>query len=102
MFDFALSGPVAGIVASFALLLVGLQMTTGTTDSSVYSYFPAIPIQILQFSRLGGSIVDASLGGVLTSSLTSDVPTIQLHPFAIAGYTGLVTNALNLLPLGSE
>jgi len=102
MFDFALSGPVAGIVASFALLLVGLQMTTGTTDSSVYSYFPAIPIQILQFSRLGGSIVDASLGGVLTSSLTSDVPTIQLHPFAIAGYTGLVTNALNLLPLGNS
>ena len=102
LFDFGFAGPTAGIVVSTILLLAGLQMTIGTTDAATYSYFPALSMELLNFSRLSGSIVDAFLGGALSSSLAADTPFLQLHPFAIAGYSGLVVNALNLLPLGSK
>lgn len=101
MFDFGISGPLTGIIISTILLFAGVQMTTATTDAAIYSYFPSLSMDVLKISRLGGSIIDAALNGALTSTLNSDVSSIQLHPFALAGYVGLIVNALNLLPLGS-
>merc|ERR1712029_899478 len=50
---------------------------------------------------LGGGMIDYLLGdGVLNSpDPSSDV--IKIHPFAIAGFGSLVTNALSLLPIGN-
>ena len=102
MFDFGISGPLTGVIISIILLGAGVQMTTATTDAAIYSYFPSLSVDALKISRLGGSIIDAALNGALTSTLNTDVSSIQLHPFALAGYIGLIINALNLLPLGSE
>ena len=106
MFDFSLAGPLTGMLASICALALGAQLTTATGDTS---YLPALPLEILRQSSLGGGLLDALLGpGVL------DVPpgalgtpavasmTIPLHPLAIAGYIGLVVNALSMLPVGSE
>lgn len=84
---------------STVLLFLGLQIQT--SPGTDFSYYPYLPVDFLKSSNVGGSIVDAFLGGILTSSYDPDVSEIQLHPFAIAGYTGLIINALNLLPLGN-
>lgn len=99
LFDFAAAGPTMGLLSSSALLFWGTQQGLSTTD---ISYFPSLPVEFLQLSSLAGSVVDAALGGVLTTNYTpEDVTAVQIHPLAVAGYCGVVINALNLLPLGS-
>lgn len=97
LFDFSVSGPVVGILASLTLLLTGLQMTN-VADASVSAYFPSLPVALVKSSSLGGTIIETLTGGALSPLLGSD--SLSLHPFAIAGYIGLLINALNLLPLG--
>lgn len=105
MFDFAVSGPLAGIVASTIALVVGAQLTAVTDPAS----FPALPLEILRQSTLGGGIIEAILGndilsipeGARGSELVNGM-TVPLHPVALAGYFGLVVNALALLPIGSK
>ena len=55
--------------------------------------------EILRISTLGATIVDYLLGGGVITSLSP--ATINLHPYTIAGYIGLVINALSLLPVGN-
>jgi hypothetical protein len=65
---------------------------------------PALPLDILRQSTLGGAIIDQIITGSLyvpDGAPTAGI-TIPLHPFAIAGYVGLIVNALALLPVGSE
>lgn len=59
---------------------------------------PSVPVEILRSSALGGSIIDFLLGGVLNSPYGS---LVNLHPLAIAGFAGMVTNALSLVPIGN-
>jgi hypothetical protein len=56
---------------------------------------------LLRASTLGGALIERFLG---SGSLLPDVvsSSLPLHPFAIAGYIGMITNALALLPLGSK
>jgi hypothetical protein len=92
LFDFAIAGPLLGLVASMVLLYVGLEMTV-FMDTAAREQLPSIPVQLLRSSTLGGGIVDYLLGdGILSSPDPSEM--IKLHPFAIAGFGGLVTNAL--------
>jgi len=73
-----------------------------TADATSMEYFPSLPIELIKFSGLPTSILDASLGGELsTPLLNADLSSVKVHPFTIAGYTGLIVNALNLVPLGS-
>jgi Zn-dependent protease len=96
LFDFAIAGPAVGIAASLAVLLYGLQATV--TAESLQD-FPALPVRVLQLSTLGGSLVDSILGG--GTLLQQDPQTsIPLHPAAIAGFTGLLIQCLDLVPLG--
>ena len=54
-----------------------------------------VPAALLEGSLLLGSLTHIVLGDTATSS------TISLHPVMIAGWCGLVTTALNCLPVGS-
>lgn len=100
MFDFAVAGPLAGIAASLFLLVNGLGITASMDMTSV-SQLPALPVSLLHTSALGGGLIESFLGsGVLTSATLETV--LPLHPFAIAGYAGLITQALALLPLGRK
>jgi hypothetical protein len=105
MFDVAIAGPLAGMIASISALVVGSQLTL-FSDPSV---LPALPLDILRQSTLGGGIIDALLGaGALSVPLGAEASlavagmTVSLHPVAVAGYIGLILNGLALLPVGSE
>lgn len=105
MFDFSIAGPIAGISASILAIVIGSQLTLGSDPS----LFPALPLEILRQSTLGGSIINEILGngalsvpaGALGSPAVAAM-TISLHPVAIAGYISLIVNALSLLPVGSK
>lgn len=104
MFDFAISGPLTGMIASAFAIVWGSKLT-GAMDSSS---FPALPLEILRQSTLGGGIINNIVGeGVLNvpvSALGSPAiaeMSVALHPLAVAGYIGLVVNALSLLPIGT-
>ena len=105
MFDISIAGPLAGMLASLAALAIGSQLTL-VSDQSI---LPALPLDILRQSTLGGGIIDAILGaGALSvppgAEATQAVAgmTVSLHPVAIAGYIGLILNGLALLPVGSK
>lgn len=105
VFDFSLAGPALGMLASIAALFVGSQLTVTGDPTN----FPALPLAILRQSTLGGGIIDYILGGgtlyvpdaALGTNAVAEM-TIPLHPIALAGYIGLIVNALSLLPIGSK
>ena len=70
-------------------------------DTTTQSQLPTLPVELLKSSSLAGGMVEWLLGdGLLLSPDPSAL--IRLHPLAIAGFVGLVSNALNLLPIGSK
>jgi len=110
MLDVALAGPIAGFVVSAACLVTGLVLTGSASASaasavasggfgfadSPLSLFPVVPAALFRASALGGYIVQALLpGGVIGVD-----GLVTVHPFVLAGYTGLLANALNALPIG--
>eukprot|EP00529_Nitzschia_sp_RCC80_P004188 CAMPEP_0113507102 /NCGR_PEP_ID=MMETSP0014_2-20120614/36275_1 /TAXON_ID=2857 /ORGANISM="Nitzschia sp." /LENGTH=917 /DNA_ID=CAMNT_0000402667 /DNA_START=38 /DNA_END=2791 /DNA_ORIENTATION=+ /assembly_acc=CAM_ASM_000159 len=99
MFDISASGPLFGIIASSITLAVGTKLTL-VTDPSI---LPALPLEILRQSTLGGGIIEQIIPGSLY--VPEGAPTngimISLHPVAIAGYISLIVNALSLLPIGT-
>lgn len=100
MFDFGLAGPLLGMVASVAFLVEGLSLM-GSLDLMQAAELPVLPTYLLRASALGGGLIEFFLGkGALLQDVTETV--VQLHPFAITGYVGILINALALLPLGSK
>jgi len=106
LLDFALAGPLVGILGSVAFLVYGLQLTA-TADASTLQYFPSLPVSLLKTSTLGGSIVDYFLGGGLVGAenrfITMQDPAtpVVMHPLAVAGFCALIINSIAMLPLGS-
>jgi len=100
MFDFGVAGPLFGMVASIAFLLQGLSITAGL-DLNQAATLPVLPSELMKASALGGGLIEAFLGrGALIQGTSAGF--LPLHPFAIAGFVGILTNALALLPLGSK
>lgn len=104
MFDFAAAGPLLGVLGSVGAILIGSQLTMVSDPSSL----PALPVEVLRQSTLGGGLINAVMGnGALTvpegalGTQAVAAMTIPLHPVALAGYISLVVNALALLPVGS-
>lgn len=99
MFDFSLAGPLSGFFVALILLFLGLEQTT-SMDLAEQAQLPALPIGLLRTSALGGGLVEWFLGsGTLDAPGESVLP---LHPFAVAGFVGIISNALALLPIGRE
>ena len=99
LFDFAMAGPLVGMLASVVLLIAGMEIST-SMDMVAANQLPAFPIAILKSSTLGGGIVEFFVGkGTLMSSSADSV--LPLHPLAIAGFVGMFSNALALLPIGN-
>jgi membrane-associated protease RseP (regulator of RpoE activity) len=49
----------------------------------------------------GGEVVDYFLGGNGLILLQDPSTPVPLHPFAIAGFAGLIINAIDCIPIGS-
>lgn len=98
LFDIAAVGPFAGLSVSFAALWYGLQLTS-EVDSKL---LPSLPIGFITQSALGSTIVDYFLNGGDGFFLNQEASTqISLHPFAVAGFLGMMINSLDLIPIGS-
>ena len=100
MFDFGVTGPLFGMIASLTFLVLGLSMTA-SLDFTQASSLPVLPSDLVLTSALGGSLIESFLGrGALIQGEAQGF--FPLHPYAIAGFLGILTNALALLPLGSK
>eukprot|EP00798_Chlamydomonas_sp_ICE-L_P007411 gene7411-539_t len=93
MWDVAAAGPLAGALASAALLGVGLA-SSDVTQVSPELLIP-VPVQLLQGSLLLGTVTKTILGEQALQGAQ-----VLLSPLAIAGWYGLICNALNMLPVG--
>lgn len=105
LFDFAIAGPLTGILVSVILMYTGMFLSS-SMDSAAFSDLPALPLDLLRQSSLGCGIINSVTPGLLSipdaaigTKALSDI-NIPLHPLTIAGYLGLMINAINLLPLG--
>lgn len=99
LFDFAAAGPIVGMLASAALLVYGAA-ETNAMDAASYAMLPSLPLELIKSSSLGANILNSLMGNQL---LIQNAPSIvPLHPTAIAGFCGLIVNALSLLPIGRK
>eukprot|EP00560_Eucampia_antarctica_P004539 CAMPEP_0197834038 /NCGR_PEP_ID=MMETSP1437-20131217/20952_1 /TAXON_ID=49252 ORGANISM="Eucampia antarctica, Strain CCMP1452" /NCGR_SAMPLE_ID=MMETSP1437 /ASSEMBLY_ACC=CAM_ASM_001096 /LENGTH=673 /DNA_ID=CAMNT_0043438425 /DNA_START=249 /DNA_END=2270 /DNA_ORIENTATION=+ len=102
LYEFAIIGPALGMICSLLLFIAGLQLTI-EMDAEALKYAPALPVGFLNLSSLGGTLVDTFLGGGDGILLGQDPTTaVKLHPFAIAGLTSLMIQALDVIPSGSN
>ena len=100
LFDFAIMGPLLGLISSMIFLGTGLIATQDILGTPEAQYLPAIPVSVIKLSTFSGTIVDDFFGGggIITSQDASTP--VPLHPYAIAGLCGLLINAIEMLPLG--
>jgi Zn-dependent protease len=98
LFDIGASGPVASLVLSLPMFIVGLTMSEAVPGPSSL----ATPF-LIRFTGqnvwLGNGILTHVLGSVFGPVPVGE-ELILLHPVALAGWLGLFVTALNLLPLG--
>jgi len=88
LLDVAEAGPAVGVVVSSALLLLGLGLSAAglgdvTVDSAAFADSWSV-----------GLLTQAMLGDALTN------PEVRVSSLVVAGWAGLVVNALNCLPAG--
>ncbi|GKY93842.1 hypothetical protein MPSEU_000351100 [Mayamaea pseudoterrestris] len=100
LFDFSLAGPLAGLAASIALLVYGLNVTASLSPENI-ALLPALPTSLLRSSALGGGLIEFLLGKGALHETTGADTFVPLHSTAIAGFVGMFSNALALLPLGN-
>jgi membrane-associated protease RseP (regulator of RpoE activity) len=87
LFDVAIAGPAAGGLLSFALLIMGLVLSQPGSEFQ-------LPVTFFQGSVLVGTLAKVVLGEAVTQ------PLVDIHPFVLVGWLGLIITALNLLPAG--
>ncbi|KXZ53546.1 hypothetical protein GPECTOR_7g996 [Gonium pectorale] len=95
LWDVAAAGPLAGAMAAAAVMGLGLmQSAPGLLPKEL---LVPVPTALFQSSLLLGTLVKAVLGDQLGSGNEE----VLISPLVIAGWCGLVTSALNALPVGS-
>lgn len=82
MFDIAVAGPLAGLLAAIGVLAVGLLLTSGGGAA------PAVDPS------------SSLILGLLADVLGRDPGALASHPLVFAGWLGLMLTAFNLLPVG--
>ncbi len=89
LFDIGAAGPLAGLVVTIPVLIIGLLKSNFVPNSE-------IPQGTL---FLGESVLFSQLGKLILGPTPEGFDTM-LHPMAFAGWAGLFVTALNLLPIG--
>jgi hypothetical protein len=95
LFDFSLSGPFAGMLASVASIVGGLLATVHASADAL-SRFPVTPAVLFKSSYLTGALMSFFVPKVMLLPLSQPVP---MHPLFFIGFAGLLSNALNMLPV---
>jgi len=94
LFDIAISGPGLTMLASLAMIVLGLRLTM-TAQS--FTYFPVVPAAVMKSSFLIGSIASIVFPKVMLAPLAQPIP---VHGLFLVGLAGLVSSSVNLLPIG--
>lgn len=92
LFDVAAAGPAVGFALSLAAVVTGLLLTS---SGEVADWFPQVPSGLFRASLLLGSLAETILPAGFR-----DAATVAVDPLVVVGYTGLLVNALNMLPIG--
>ena len=87
LYDISFAGPATGGVISLLLLVIGLTLSH---DGSMFQ----LPTEFFRASILVGTLARVILGSTLETAV------IDINPFVVIGWLGLVITALNLLPAG--
>ncbi len=94
LFDVGIAGPVAGFVALLPFLVAGVAWSRPIPLSEV----TASPGEAVTLLVPGHSLAVIGLARLFHGPLGSG-QVLQLHPFALAAWFGLLATALNLIPL---
>lgn len=95
LLDFALSGPMSAIAASLCLVIGGILLTTRASAFHI-ARFPVVSVANMKSSFLLGSILSWLAPKTMMLPLAQPIP---MHPFFVVGASGLISSALNLLPI---
>ncbi|KAK9866046.1 hypothetical protein WJX84_008175 [Apatococcus fuscideae] len=82
-------GPLAGAAVSFAFVLLGLGLTVAGQGSTE-----------VQTSAFEDSFLVGGLGQLLLGSELAAKDSVQVHPVLVAGWSALIVNCLNAIPIG--
>jgi membrane-associated protease RseP (regulator of RpoE activity) len=93
--DFALSGPMSAIAVSLGLVIGGILLTTRASPFEI-SRFPVMSVANMKSSFLLGSILSWLAPKTMMLPLAQPIP---MHPCFVVGASGLISSALNLLPI---
>lgn len=95
LFDISVSGPLSGMLASIGCLIAG-TIATLNSSASVLATFPVVPIASLKASFLTGTILSVLAPKLMLLPIAQPIP---VHPAVCIGFVGLLTNAINMLPI---
>ena len=95
LFDLALSGPLAGMTISLLMMFGGLQATIHASDVTL-SHFPVVPVGLFKCSLLTSIMLSSLAPKLMMLPLAQPIP---IHPLFLSGFAGLISSALNLLPV---
>jgi membrane-associated protease RseP (regulator of RpoE activity) len=90
LFDIGIAGPLAGIIASVPVLLIGVKLSTVVDVTGGEGR---------QGLLLGSPLIFTFFSGIFFGKIPQGKD-LFLHPVAFAGWVGLFVTALNLIPSG--
>jgi membrane-associated protease RseP (regulator of RpoE activity) len=94
LFDVGVAGPIAGFVALVPFLVLGVAWS----EPALIDTAPPGTATQIALLRPGSSLLFDLLTRVAHGPL-SDGTVLNMHPFALAAWVGLLVTGLNLLPL---
>jgi hypothetical protein len=94
-FDFAMSGPIASFALSIVMMVLGCLRSVNA-PLNVLERYPYVLPGAIRSSFLASSVLARCIPRAMTIPLSQPVP---LHPLFIAGWSGLIVSALNLMPI---
>ena len=95
LFDLAFSGPAAAMVVSLWMMVGGVYATIHASEA-VLSRFPVVPMGLLKSSLLTSGLLSWLAPKLMMLPIAQPVP---IHPLLLSGFAGLISSALNFLPV---
>ena len=93
LFDVGIAGPIAGFVALLPFLVIGMAQS----QPGVVLEATSLETADAQLYRPGASLALLAMTHWFHGG--TDFATLDLHPFAVAAWVGMLVTALNLIPM---
>lgn len=94
LFDIGVAGPIAGLVATVVVTVIGLHLPPVTAPASVVDSDAAVEL------ALGFPPMLEFIAWLAGEPLHFDDPRTSVNPVVIAGWLGMFITFLNLIPVG--